>query len=502
MNLRLKNRWTHNWQWISAAVVAAALVAGFAARRSLGKPALMPVHVAIDRGDVVNNVEATGAVDAVTTVNIGAQVSGTITKVLVDFNDPVKEGQVLAVIDDSRYRAAATQAEADIMAARAAVQIAQEAVATARADLNVARANLARAQALARKAQSDYERQQQLYAADVSSAAERDRLKAEHESAVATAKSEEALVEQAKARVGSAEAQLAQARAQAKERVAALELARTNLSYTVIRSPIDGVVVARNIEAGQTVASRLSTPNLFNIAKNLEHMYVYTKLDVLDVPRVKPGQSATFTVDAYPNRQWEGRVVQVRIAPVTQQRGQAAPSALPSQLASGQQQIPGLQQQTGGGSGSAPAPAGSAGPPAGMGAPAGAGSQQSSTATGTGTGSGLVNYDALVEFTNSDLRLLPGMTAYVSIPVSAVHGVVRVRKEALRAAPSISAEEKHSLLARSGAAGKSAVWILEEGRYRPVPVEVGITDPLFAEIKGGQVNEGQQVLTGYRPRQP
>lgn len=489
-------------KWIGAALVMAAIAAGVAVRQGLSKPALAPTLTPIERGDVVINVEATGTVDAVTTVNVGCQISGMIKEILVDFNSPVKKGQVLAKIEDTRYASALQQAEADLAAARAEVRIAESALEMGRADLTVARANLNRDEALGRKAALDYERSQSLHAADITAAAERDRLKSAHDGAQASVLSTRALVGQAQARLKAAEAQLLEAQAMEKNRAGALNVARANLSYTVIQSPIDGVVVARNIEVGQTVAARLSAPNLFNIAQDLEHMYVYTKLDVMDVSRVKLGQNATFTVDAYPKLSWEGKVAQVRISPITQMRGQAAPSQLGASQPS---TIPGLQQSSGPASAPAGATAGPAGSSGGPGSST-TGSSGGGSSTGGGSGStsisGVVYYDALIEFTNPDRRLLPGMTAYVSIPVSSAYNVLRVRKEALRASPNISDGEKKALLRRHGIeAGKDVVWVAEGSAYRPVAVSTGTTDYLFVEIASGQVKEGQQVLAGYRQRE-
>lgn len=490
--------------WLGSAAVLALVAVSFWVQYTLGKPAVVPVWTPVEVGDVEIDVEATGTVDAVTTVDVGAQVSSTINKLFVDFNSPVKKDQVLATMEDSRFVAAVKQAEADLQAARAAVRMAESGVETARADEQVARAGLARAEAVARQAQLDFERAQGLLQSEISSVADRDRLKAAHEGAQAGVVSAGAQVEQASARLRNSQAQLLQARAQEKNAASALEVARTNLSYTVIRSPIDGIVVARNVDTGQTVAARLSAPSLFNIAQDLEEMYVYTKLDVRDVPLVKPGQKATFTVDAYPRMNWEGTVAQVRIAPITQLKGQAAPSQLGAPAAS---TVAGLQQQTGGGSGAgASAPAGSSGSPAGSGAASSSSGTASSAggtasqAAGSTPAPGLVQYDALVRFTNRDRRLLPGMTAYVTIPVSAAYHVVRVRKEALHASPSVSLEDKNALLRRHGIQpGQNIVWIAEGAAFRPIPVTVGMTDYLFAEINGN-LQPGQRVLAGYRQR--
>ena len=480
-------------KWAALGLAAALIAGGMWLQQALTSTTQIPLLYTIERGDVVNNVEATGTVDAVTTVNVGCQVSGMVNKILVDFNSPVKRGQVLATLEDSQYVSAAKQAEANLAAGRAAVGVAEVAIETARADLDAARANQARDQTLARQAALDYTRQEALFSQDIAAAADRDQLRSAADGARATAVASRALVEQAQARVANTQAQLAQAQAQEKQLAGALDLARTNLSYTVIRSPIDGTVVARNVDVGQSIAAQLAAPNLFNIAQDLEHMYVYTKLDVRDVPKVQEGHVASFAVDAFPNRVWEGKVIQVRISPITGTKGQTTPSKLPTTATT---TIPGLQTSTS----SATAPQGaSTGSTATSGTSVSASAASTSSGPGSSPAPGLVQYDALIEFRNEGRRLLPGMTAYVTIPVSAAYSVLRVRKEAFRSSPPVTLEEKNRLLRQNGiAAGEPVVWVEQGSRYRPVTVKTGMTDYLFAEITNSAVKEGDRVLIGYR----
>ncbi|MBK7857842.1 MAG: efflux RND transporter periplasmic adaptor subunit [Archangiaceae bacterium] len=231
----------------------------------------------VSHGDVTRVVRATGHVEAITQVSVGAEVSGRIAKVLVDFNDRVKAGQVLAQFDEKALDAQRVQIEAQLAAARAGL-------AQARVDLEQARRNRARSDALfGKSAQSE----------------------AEHESA----RSAEALAE---ARVSAATAQVA-----AQE--ASRSLARTNLEHAVVRSPIDGVVITRTIDPGQTVAAMLQTPVLFVVAADLERMRVVTAVDEADIGEVHEGQLATFTVNAFPDRPFEGRVTEVRNSPAVVQ---------------------------------------------------------------------------------------------------------------------------------------------------------------------------------------
>ncbi len=231
----------------------------------------------VTRGDVVRVVHATGHVEAVTTVLVGAEISGRLATVEADFNDRVKAGQVLARFDRAALEALVAQGRATLAAARAALE-------QARTDHVEAQRSLARAERLH---------------------AERVGSDADYDAAVAAAR----VAEQ---RWRAAESQLA-------AQDAAYELARTNLAHAVIRSPIDGIVVTRNVDPGQTVASALQTPVLFTVAADLQKMRVVAAVDEADVGEVVAQQRATFTVNAYPERTFEGIVTEVRNSPVVVQ---------------------------------------------------------------------------------------------------------------------------------------------------------------------------------------
>ena len=224
----------------------------------------------MSRGDVEKVVTATGTLSARVTVTVGSQVTGRIQAIFVDFNSQVRKGQVIARIDSRLYKT-----EVD----------------NARANVTAARANLARAQATAREARLQYERDRGLSAQKVVAPAE---------------------VETRLATYQSAEAQVAASRAAVEQAKAALSRARTNLAYTTIVSPIDGVIVSRSVDVGQTVAAPLQAPTLFTIAEDLRKMEVHTSVAESDVGQLKVGMKANFTVDAFPDVTFRGLVKQVR----------------------------------------------------------------------------------------------------------------------------------------------------------------------------------------------
>ncbi|MBI5791351.1 MAG: efflux RND transporter periplasmic adaptor subunit [Rhodocyclales bacterium] len=240
----------------------------------------------VESGPLTAAVSATGTLNPVVSVQVGSQVSGQIKEILVDFNSPVKSGQLIARLDPETYQHRVRQAEADVDAARAAQGVQQAEVARARANLS--------------NAQRDYERKKTLVEKKFISPAERD-----------TAQNS---LDAARASLASAEAQVKNGEAIVRQREAQLAAARVDLTRTSITAPVDGVVVKRSIEPGQTVAASLQAPELFVIAKNLTDMQVETSIDEADVGRVRLGQKATFTVDAFAGRHFEGEVRQVRKA--------------------------------------------------------------------------------------------------------------------------------------------------------------------------------------------
>jgi HlyD family secretion protein len=267
----------------------------------------------VESGDVIQVVQATGTINAVTTVQVGSQVSGTIAELFVDFNSKVKKGQVIAQIDPAILQTRLLQAEADLENARANVKSLEAQIDTQRADVQAAKAGVDRAQAQLTEADLNLKRTEQLFAEGVVAAAQRDSAKANYDGMLASLKVTEAQHDQAKARLKAMQAQLEQAKAQVAQRKAAAEMSRVDLGHTVIRAPIDGTVIARNVDVGQTVAASLQAPTLFVIAQDLTKMQVYAKTDEADVGKIQPGAVARFRVDSFPRDEFRGRVAQVRM---------------------------------------------------------------------------------------------------------------------------------------------------------------------------------------------
>jgi HlyD family secretion protein len=264
--------------WVGASVVLlAAALAAYSVRRAGATKQLRFETAAIDHGRIVAKVTASGTLSATVTVQVGSQVSGTIQKLLVDFNSPVHQGQLIATLDPRLLTAAHEQAQANYLAAQG---------------------NLAKAQYQALDADRQFKRAQTLAARKLIAQADLD-------TAQATA-------DAARAQVDAAGGTLAQTKA-------ALSQAQVNLAYASIYSPTDGVVISRNVDVGQTVAASLQAPTLFVIAGDLRKMQVDTWVAEADIGQLKSGMAASFTVDAYPGERFRGTVRQVRNAPQTQQ---------------------------------------------------------------------------------------------------------------------------------------------------------------------------------------
>jgi len=336
----------------------------------------------IERGDVMSIVQATGSINAVTLVQVGSQVSGNVDKLYADFNSRVKKGQVIAQLEPSLFRARLQQASADVENARANLKALQANIDVQQADVASAKANVSKARAAANQAKLEFDRAQDLFKQGIVAAAQRDTAESNFEAADAALKGSEAQYNQSLARLRATTAQVEQGKAQVAQRSAAVDAAKVDLAHTTIYAPIDGTVVARNVDVGQTVAASLQAPTLFTIAQDLTKMLVYVKTDESDVGNVRVGSRATFKVDAFPKETFNGQVKEVRINPQTVQN--------------------------------------------------------------------VVTYDTVIEFTNPGQKLLPGMTAYVTIPVAISRDTLKIPNGALRFRPELSDEERRELLAKAG----------------------------------------------------
>ncbi len=259
---------------IISGIIIVIVIAGFILFRNRGNEPKFGTDKII-RGDIEMAVSATGTVNPVTTVLVGTQVSGTIKELYVDFNSPVKKGQLIARIDPALFEAQVNQAKANFLSAKA---------------------NLEKAGATLVDAKRTMDRNKELFSKNLVARSDLDTAETNHETANAS--------------VSAAKSQVAQTEA-------ALNLAETNLRYTKIVSPVDGIVISRNVDVGQTVAASFQTPTLFTIAQDLTKMQIDTNVDEADIGKVIVGQDVEFTVDAYPDITFKGKVWQVRNAPIT-----------------------------------------------------------------------------------------------------------------------------------------------------------------------------------------
>jgi HlyD family secretion protein len=268
----------------------------------------------VERGDIQSTISATGTLNAVITVQVGTQVSGTIKELMVDYNSRVKKGMLIARIDPATFEAKVNQAKADLESARASVLNQRAAVVKAGADVATARANVVKADVAVKDAQVKTNARVRLFQNGGISQEELDTAKATQDSAQAQLEAAQASLRASQAALDVARAMLAAAEATVLQKQAALAQAQVDLDNSEIRAPVDGVVVARNVDVGQTVAASLQAPTLFLIAQDLTKMQVDTNADEADVGRVALDQEATFTVDSFPGQTFRGRVVQIRQA--------------------------------------------------------------------------------------------------------------------------------------------------------------------------------------------
>ena len=294
---------TSRKRWLFTVALLALVAVGLSFWQPWQKTDAAPQYrfAKIERGALSAAVSASGTLSALVTVQVGSQVSGLIKEIKADFNSPVKQDQVIARLDPETFESRVLQAEADLKAADSATEVARGTLSVRQAEVNKARIALD-------EALRNLERKRSLIAQGFLSAAELDTA----QSAADTAREQ---LQLAQANAGVANAQVANAQALAGQRRAALNQARIELERTVIRSPVDGIVISRNVDVGQTVAASFQAPVLFSIARDLRRMEVNVAVDEADVGRVQTGQKMRFTVDAFPGERFMAQVTQIRKAP-------------------------------------------------------------------------------------------------------------------------------------------------------------------------------------------
>jgi HlyD family secretion protein len=289
--------------------------------------------VPVERGPILSSVTATGTLNAVVDVQVGSQVSGNIKALYADFNTKVTKGQLVAEIDPQVFQAQVDQATAALASVHSAALTAAAQVQKANSDLAGTRASekavesvLAKDQANALNASNQYQRQDTLFARGLIPQTDHDLAKAAVDAAAAQVAADQSQIEASKqtiqsaqAQVGVAQDQLTSAKDLELQSRSSLQQAKINLERTRITAPVDGIVIARRMDVGQTVAASFAAPTIFEIAQDLTKMHLDTNVDESDIGNISAGQEATFTVDAYPGRTFRGQVADVRKAPINAQ---------------------------------------------------------------------------------------------------------------------------------------------------------------------------------------
>ena len=399
--------------WLSIAAIVIAVAAGIYYYRSdvaAEAPTLSTAEVT--QGDVVATVEATGTLEAVTTVEVGSQVSGTIKTLGADFNSQVRQGQVIAQLDPSLFDTQVAQERATVSRLNAEVE-------RARVQAEDAKVKLGRAKDLAA---------QELIA------------KSDLDAAVSTANAADASVK-------SADAQLLQAQA-------SLNQAQVNLSHTVIRAPIDGVVIARNVNVGQTVAASMQAPTLFVLAQNLKEMRVNASVDESDIGKIQNKQPVRFRVDAYPNETFNGTVSQIRLQPVVEQNVVSYVTVIDVPN-------PDLKLKPG---------------------------MTAAVTIENGRA------DEAIKVPNAALRFRPTQEAFEALGQKPPEPRQRPQGQSARGPQAGTDGQRRDRAAADSQRG--AVWILAENTLKRVPVQVGLSDGTQTAVTSGDLTPGTRVVTG------
>jgi HlyD family secretion protein len=515
-----KIKLTRKQRWLAA--VAGVAVVGALGFYFWGNQASAAEYMTtrVERGNLRNTVTATGTLQAVTTVQVGSQASGTISALYADFNSVVKKGQVIAQLDPAVTKAQVDQSAANLQQARASLVNARAGVTSARAGVTdarakaaaanstaqgeqagvaSARANLAVLKAQMNDAESFLHQQEALVkegviaqrdletaqTAFLSAQAKYNQGEAQLNQAMVSQQSAssngivqgQAQLQNSQAVVQQSQAQVVQAEAQVKQAEAALELAKVNLAHTTITSPIDGVVVSRDVNVGQTVAASLSAPTLFTIANDLTQMQVIANIDQADIGLVEQAKSVKFGVDAFPGKEYDGKIQQMRLNPVSNQN--------------------------------------------------------------------VVTYNVVIDVSNPQQQLKPGMTANLTITIDERNNVLKVPNAALRFSPpdtqrsgsgqrgagngngggrnrgQNAGQQSGSTGADGANAGGQAgaqqgsgrnfasasapvlagqtrvVWVLDQNKnLNRRRITIGLTDGVSTEVVDGDLKEGELVVTG------
>lgn len=273
----------------------------------------------VTRGDIQNTIAATGNVEAMVMVDVGSQVTGLVTQLYADFNSVVTQGQILARLDPKQVEAQFRNAQANLTSARSRIGTAEADLENAHTSVQTAEANLEQARADLEQAERNFQRSRDLFADSLVPATEVENTESALRSARVRVQSQEASLQQAQTQILTREAAIEQANAALEQAEADLEEAQLNVDYTVIRSPVDGVVISREVDVGQTVSASTSAPTLFLIANDLGRMRVQAAIDEADIGLMGQDNEVTFRVDAYPNDEFTGRIEQIRLNPSTSQ---------------------------------------------------------------------------------------------------------------------------------------------------------------------------------------
>ena len=494
---------------IGLATIALVVVgaAGYAAWRNFGTAGDAPKFklAKAESGPLTAVVSATGTLNPVVSVQVGSQVSGQIKEILVDFNSPVKENQLIARIDPETFQYRLRQAEADVEAARAALGVQQ-------AEVLRAKANLA-------EFERDFERKKLLVEKNFISAAEREKA--------------QSVLDAGRAALQVTQSQAKNSEAQVRQREAQQAQARIDLERTAIKAPVDGIVVKRSIEPGQTVAASLQSPELFVIAKSLTDMQVETSIDEADVGRIRVGQKASFTVDAFAGRNFEGEVKQVRKAAtvvsnvvtytvvvsaanpeLTLLPGMTANVRIITATKDKALKVPNAALRF------RPPGAGEEKKPAAAVSPA-----PTPSGGGTGAGGGGGGFAQLRERLVGELKLDEEQQGKLDAIFAGMRDKFRASRD-LSDAEKTKAQERNRVEVREkvatilnpdqkkrydemaseaqaaragGGGGSGRIWIIgEEGKPKSIDVRLGLTDGSMTEIVSGDVKEGSEVIVGQQ----